>query len=231
MPRLPFNTTCSVYRGPNHADAGDLVGVFDCRLVLENGIQQFAGQPNRLGWITIQVYAVEHGWTDDPLSYDPLLADRIAIPDDAAEPQYQVWYADVINWKSQAEYDRLNVIAAIPDPGGGDALPSGGETCTSAVTIETDVEYSFDTDNPLGYYRWPTTDSPVHFIVNLTAGSIVAHKSEFVGGPFEQCVTALDELSGSPCYEISTDLGGNAQVQLIGTGASGTITFSTGSCP
>jgi len=166
MPRLPFNTTCSIYRGPNHADAGDLVGVFDCRLVLENGIQQFAGQPNRLGWITIEVYAVEHGWTDDPLSYDPLLADRIAIPDDA-EPQYQIWYADVINWKTQPEYDRLNIIAAIAAP---EEPGDPGEDCPNAGLLVIDVETDIQTIGSGAEHWWQFSATPgTHrFILDVT---------------------------------------------------------------
>lgn len=232
MPRAPFIHTVTIYRGPDHVDAGEVVDVLDCRVVLEDGIQEIEGQPIRAGWITLPPYDLSHGWTEAG-EWNPFLADRLAAPDYEEDPTYQIWYADVINWKEQAEYYRLNIIPIIEGEPVEDLLPDGTGACGLRPTIELDKAYAFDGSTTFGYYQYPTglSSGAKHVTVTVSGGTLSLFSGSYTTPPFSFCTDDIFPMSGGPCYQWTHGSGNPHVLITVASGTPvGTIIFSDGAC-
>jgi len=116
MPRAPFNTDCDVFEGPRGTNPNVLRGSCDCRLVVQNGIMMFgADKPIRVAWLTLDAVTPRGSWIQPAFSFDPGVADQIAVPMGTAK-RFWVLYVDQINWQGQALYRRA-CLAELPLPG------------------------------------------------------------------------------------------------------------------
>lgn len=134
MPRLPFNNTCDIFKGPGTATPGQYVGTFPCRFVVEDGIHALGpGCPTVPAYLTILGYQPQGAWTSPFFGMDATLCDRIAIPSGQA-PRFWVLYTDAIIWLAQPAYYRAYLVylpAPTPGPAGG--IVWGGSASVSGV--------------------------------------------------------------------------------------------------
>lgn len=115
MPRGPFNTTCDVFHGPRGAIPNALRGSNSCRLVMQNGIMLIGNnKPVRVAWVTMEAVTPVGAWIPPAFSFDPGVADQIAVPQGTAK-RFWVLYVDAVIWNGQPLYKRA-CLAELPIP-------------------------------------------------------------------------------------------------------------------
>jgi len=213
--RLPFIHEAKFFSGPNSLSGYSPIGTFDCRVVAQNHILEQSGQPDRTHWITIEDHIPAHGWTAGV--WDPLAADAVAWPDLDADPTFQCWYVDRVQYQGQ-DYYRAALVPIYPDfvqPLDPDP-PS--TTCGDAPTIELDFDYTFDISTTGGLWlRFDMSAVSGDYEILLTVNS----------GMFS---TPFDCLYGDDCSSL-TGFYGLDEMSTPATRTIGTENFWYVNCP
>lgn len=160
MPRGPFNQQARFKTGPGATPADTVIGDYDCRVVTQNGILTTTSQhPSRPYWLTIEDYQPQSGFSGPPLTWASNLADRVAL--DLTNYLYMVWYTDVINWGTQAQYYRAALIpvSSLDPPPPTDP----GATCDEALPVTLPFTGSYTVGaSENQWFRWPITSGQTY---------------------------------------------------------------------